>query len=84
MKYGINTKINSCGKVISSCLEDYKRLHAFHMYIYWAGVANDWNDEETFYFGLTDNIFKERYRNQITIEILNIRPWNYNTNRNNM
>ena len=30
MKYGINTKMNSQGKVISSCLEDYKTtLHAF-------------------------------------------------------
>ena len=24
MKYGVNTKINSCGKIISWCLEDYK------------------------------------------------------------
>ena len=24
MRFGINTKVNSCGKVISSCLEDYK------------------------------------------------------------
>ena len=29
--------------------------------------------KKKFYFGLTDNIFKERYRNQVTIEILNIR-----------
>ena len=30
MKYIINTKINSSGKVISSCLEDYKTmLHDF-------------------------------------------------------
>ena len=32
MKYGINTKINSCGRVISSCLEDYKTILFFYNY----------------------------------------------------
>ena len=54
--------MNSCGKVISSCLEGYKRLHAF-IYSYQAGVVNDWNNEEKFYSRLTDTIFRETYRN---------------------
>ena len=28
-------------------------------------MINDSNDEETFYFGLADTTFKERYRNHI-------------------
>ena len=31
--------------------------------IYQADVVNDSNNEEKFYFGLIDTIFKERYRN---------------------
>ena len=29
MIYGVNANINPCGKVISSCLEDFKTLHCF-------------------------------------------------------
>ena len=29
MKYGINVKINPCGKFIPSCLEDYKKHYTF-------------------------------------------------------